>query len=89
MNYLKWAELTVTRKSCDLQELVNGIADDWSFTVRLPTQRGGDVGGEILQNLHVDVHTHPCGDGDKQGVGGYDGGVGAASDTDTRFSIKS
>ena len=48
----------------------------------------GDVGGEVLQNLHVDVHTHPCGDGDKQGVGGHDGGVGAASDTDTRFSIK-
>jgi len=47
------------------------------------------VGGEILQNLHVDVHTHPCGDGDEQGVGGHDGGVGAASDTDTRFSIKS
>ena len=41
MNYLKWAELTVTRKSCDLQELVDGIADDWSFAVRLPTQRGG------------------------------------------------
>ena len=78
MNYLKWAELTVTRKSCHLQELVDGIADDWSFAVRLPTQRGGDVGGEVLQNLHVDVHTHPCGDGDEQGVGGHDGGVGAA-----------
>ena len=63
MNYLKGAELTVTRKSCDLQELADGIADDWSFTVQLPTQRGGDMGGEILQNLHVDVHTHPCGDG--------------------------
>ena len=50
---------------------------------------GGDVGGEVLQNLHVDVHTHPCGDGDEQGVGGHDGGVGAARDTDTRFSIKS
>ena len=50
---------------------------------------GGDVGGEFLQNLHVDVHTHPCGDGDEQGVGGHDGGVGAASDTETRFSIKS
>ena len=49
---------------------------------------GGDAGGEVLQNLHVDVHTHPCGDGDEQGVGGHDGGVGAASDTDTRFSIK-
>lgn len=48
----------------------------------------GDVGGEVLQNLHVDVHTHPCGDGDEQGVGGHDGGVGAASETDTRFSIK-
>lgn len=48
----------------------------------------GGVGGEVLQNLHVDVHTHPCGDGDEQGVGGHDGGVGAASDTDTRFSIK-
>ena len=88
MNYLKGAELIVTRKSCDLQELVDGIADDWSFTVQLPTQRGGDMVGEILHNLHVDVHTHPCGDGDEQGVGGHDGGVGAASDTDTRFSIK-
>ena len=41
------------------------------------------MGGEVLQNLHVDVHTHPCGDGDEQGVGGHDGGVGVASDTDT------
>ena len=41
MNYLKWTELTVTRKSCHLQELVDGIADDWFFAVRLPTQRGG------------------------------------------------
>ena len=88
MNYLKWAELTVTRKSCHLQELVDGIADDWSFAVRLPTQRGGDMRGEVVQDLHVDVDAHPSGDGDEQGVGGHDGGVGAASDTDTRFSIK-
>lgn len=36
------------------------------------------MGGEVLQNFHVDAHTHPCGDGDEQGVGGHDGGVGAA-----------
>ena len=32
--------------------------------------------GEVVQDLHVDVHAHSGGDGDEQGVGGHDGGVG-------------
>lgn len=74
LNYFKWTELKVTRRSCDLYELVDGRSDDWSFAVRLPTQRGGGMSGEVVQNLHVDV-PHPGGDGDEQGVGGYDDGV--------------
>ncbi len=32
--------------------------------------------GKVVQDLHVDVHAHSGGDGDEQGVGGHDGGVG-------------
>ena len=66
------------RRACDLQELVDGIAANWAFVIRLPTQRGGDMRGEVVQDLHVDVHAHPGGDDDEQGVGGHEGGVGAA-----------
>ena len=34
--------------------------------------------GEVVQDLHVDVHAHPGGDDDEQGVGGHESGVGAA-----------
>lgn len=64
------------RRACDLQKLVDGVADKWAFVVQLPTQRGGEVGGEVVQDLHVDVHAYPGGDGVEQGVGGHDGGVG-------------
>ena len=75
-NYSKCTELTVARRPCNLQELLDGIAGNWAFAVRLPTESGGDMRGEVVQDLHVDVHAHPGGDDDEQGVGGYDGGIG-------------
>ena len=34
------------------------------------------MGGEVFQDLHVDVYTHPSGDGNEQRVGGHDRRVG-------------
>ena len=41
----------------DRKDLVDGIAGEWAFGIRLPAQCGSDVGGEVFQDLHVDVHT--------------------------------
>ena len=45
------------RRACDLQELVDGVAGNWTFVIRLPTQRGGDVGGEVLEKVTLQLHT--------------------------------
>ena len=57
LNYSIRAELTVRRRACDLQGLVDGIAGNWAFVIRLPTQRGGDVGGEVLEKVTLQLHT--------------------------------
>ena len=41
-----------------------------------PTQSRGDMGGEVLQDLGVDLYPCLVRDGEHQGVGLFDGGVG-------------
>ena len=41
-----------------------------------PTQGRGDMGGEVLQDLGVDLYPCLVRDGQHQGVGLFDGGVG-------------